>query len=60
MLFGLFNDTVSYLTLDRVYVTKFGPKYNNNSIQFSSVLYFNVLNQQLEEQITESAQEDEI
>jgi hypothetical protein len=29
-------------------------------IQFNSVLYFNVLTQQLQEPITESAQEDEI
>jgi hypothetical protein len=33
---------------------------NNNSIQFNSILYFNVLTQQLQEPITESAQEDEI
>jgi hypothetical protein len=31
---------------------------NFNSIQFNSILYFNVLTQQLQEPITESAQED--
>jgi hypothetical protein len=31
---------------------------NNNSIQINSILYFNVLTQQLQEPITESAQED--
>jgi hypothetical protein len=31
---------------------------NNNSIQFNSILYFNVLTQQLQEPITESAQVD--
>jgi hypothetical protein len=31
---------------------------DDNSIQFNSILYFNVLTQQLQEPITESAQED--
>jgi hypothetical protein len=39
-------------------------EFNNNNyyylIQLNSILYFNVLTQQLQEPITESAQEDEI
>jgi hypothetical protein len=33
---------------------------NSNSVQFNSILYFNVLTQQLQEPITESAQEKKI
>jgi hypothetical protein len=33
---------------------------NYNSIQFNSILYFNVLTQQIQEPITESAQENKI
>jgi hypothetical protein len=35
-----------------------GDDANNNSVQLNSTLYFNVLIQQLQEPITESAQEE--
>jgi hypothetical protein len=38
----------------------YGDCGDDDSIQFSSILYFNVLTRQLQEPITESAQEDKI